>query len=210
MAAAPSRDLARLCRREHAVDEFAGLDREASFRHASRSGASDAYMDVWWGMVSEVEHDDDPVVETRYSWHRESLGGQPEARRTPDGLSGRCVEAITPVSEIVRKEDYEPKEGSYNEPVEDPAGHSPGEVPVVRKDELWRRRDRADYQRNNPRHWRCPFSLDPFCKRHEDDTHQRDSPGDQDETSDKRGGDENAAGELDREARSDRQHLERR
>lgn len=49
MTAAPSRDVARLRRRKHAVDEFAGLDREASFRHVSRPGASDAYMDVWWG-----------------------------------------------------------------------------------------------------------------------------------------------------------------
>jgi hypothetical protein len=69
MTAAPSRDFACLHRRKHAVDEFAGLDREAGFRHAPRSGASDADMDVWWRMIAEVEHDDDPVAEARYSWH---------------------------------------------------------------------------------------------------------------------------------------------
>ena len=146
MTAAPSRDFACLRRRKHAVDEFAGLDREAGFRHAPCSGAADADMDVWRRMVTEVEHDDDPVVKTRYfvapGEPMRTTGGEAYAGR----LSGRCVEAITPVSEIVRKEDYEPKEGGYNEPVEDAAGHSPREVPVVRKDELWRRRDRADYQ----------------------------------------------------------------
>lgn len=57
MTATPSRDFARLGCREYAVDEFACLDRETGFRHASRSGPSHSRIDMWWD-GRRSKHDD--------------------------------------------------------------------------------------------------------------------------------------------------------
>ena len=49
MATAPSRDLARLRRRDHAVDQLACLDRETGFHYAAVPRASNARVNVQAG-----------------------------------------------------------------------------------------------------------------------------------------------------------------
>jgi hypothetical protein len=72
IALAPSRDSSCLDRREHTVDLFASVDREARLGYAAASGATNAHMHVWRRVVAEAEHDDDSL-EARDPRHRDTL-----------------------------------------------------------------------------------------------------------------------------------------
>jgi len=57
-----------LCGWQYSADQSSGVDREARFHHARVTWASNPDMNVWWRMITEVEHDDH-APEACDSWH---------------------------------------------------------------------------------------------------------------------------------------------
>jgi hypothetical protein len=84
VALAPSRDPSCLDCREHTVDLFAGVDREARLGYATVTGPTNTHMHVWRRMVAETKHDDDSL-EACDPRHPNNIRSRRDALSVADG-----------------------------------------------------------------------------------------------------------------------------